>query len=111
MLYVSKGDGQEKTFNLNDLVTTAEFGEPIYPYLQYVDSISKAPDSNLLHTLIEADNYHTLQLLEYLYARKIDCIYIEIIIPRLMRLYYKKQYLRSVHSIYNLLEGKGRGHV
>lgn len=29
------------------------------------------------HTLIEADNYHALQLLEYLYAGKVDCIYID----------------------------------
>lgn len=34
-------------------------------------------DSNLWHTLIEADNYHALQLLEYLYAGKVDCIYID----------------------------------
>ena len=36
-----------------------------------------APDSDLWHTLIEADNYHALQLLEYLYAEKVDCIYID----------------------------------
>ena len=35
------------------------------------------PDSDLWHTLIEADNYHALQLLEYLYAGKVDCIYID----------------------------------
>jgi len=77
VLCVSKGDGQEKVFTLKELVTTAEFGEPIYPYLQFVDSISNAPDSDLWHTLIEADNYHALQLLEYLYAGKVDCIYID----------------------------------
>jgi len=27
--------------------------------------------------LIEADNYHALQLLEYLYAGQVDCIYID----------------------------------
>ena len=74
---VNKKDGKEEIFPLNDVVTTAEFGEPIYPYLQYVDSISNAPDSDLWHTLIEADNYHALQLLEYLYAGKVDCIYID----------------------------------
>lgn len=74
---VRKEDGQEKTFTLNEIVTTAEFGEPIYPYLQYVDSLANAPDSDLWHTLIEADNYHALQLLEYLYAGKVDCIYID----------------------------------
>lgn len=77
VICVRKGDGQEKTFALNDVVTTAEFGEPIYPYLQFIDSISNAPDSDLWHTLIEAENYHALQLLEYLYAEKVDCIYID----------------------------------
>lgn len=62
---------------LNDLVTVAEFGEPIYPYLKPIDTVCNAPDSNLWHTLIEADNYHALQLLEYLYAGKVDCIYID----------------------------------
>lgn len=62
---------------LENLVTVAKFGEPIYPYLKPIDSICNAPDSDLWHTLIEADNYHALQLLEYLYAGKVDCIYID----------------------------------
>lgn len=62
---------------LENLVTVAEFGDPIYPYLKPIDSICNAPDSDLWHTLIEADNYHALQLLEYLHAGKVDCIYID----------------------------------
>ena len=62
---------------LDDLVTVAEFGNPIYPYLKPIDTVCNAPDSDLWHTLIEADNYHALQLLEYLYAGKVDCIYID----------------------------------
>lgn len=64
-------------FPVTDLVTTAEFGDPIYPWLQKLDSVCNAPESDLWHTLIEADNYHALQLLEYLYAGKVDCIYID----------------------------------
>ena len=64
-------------FAVADLVCVAEFGEPIYPYLKPLDSICNAPDSDLWHTLIEADNYHALQLLEYLYAGQVDCIYID----------------------------------
>lgn len=65
------------TFKVNELVTVAEFGDAIYPYLKPMDSVCNAPDSDLWHTLIEADNYHALQLLEYLYAGKVDCIYID----------------------------------
>lgn len=65
------------TFELKDIVRVAEFGESIYPYLKPLDSVCNAPDSDLWHTLIEADNYHALQLLGYLYAGKVDCIYID----------------------------------
>jgi adenine specific DNA methylase mod len=68
---------EQKTFKLDELVTVAEFGEAIYPTLKPIDTVENAPDSNLWHTLIEADNYHALQLLEYLYAEKVDCIYID----------------------------------
>ena len=73
-----KKDADEvATFKFNELVTVAEFGDAIYPYLKFMDSVCNAPDSDLWHTLIEADNYHALQLLEYLYAGKVDCIYID----------------------------------
>ena len=68
---------EQKTFKLDEIVAVAEFGEPIYPTLKPLDSVENAPDSGLWHTLIEADNYHALQLLEYLYAEKVDCIYID----------------------------------
>lgn len=64
-------------FAVEDLVCVAEFGDPIYPYLKPLDSVCNAPDSDLWHTLIEADNFHALQLLEYLYAGEVDCIYID----------------------------------
>ncbi len=72
-----KAGGETVAFEVDELVSVAEFGEPIYPYLKPIDMVCKAPDSELWHTLIEADNYHALQLLEYLYAGKVDCIYID----------------------------------
>lgn len=75
---ITKNSNIETTvFPLNDIVCIAEFGEPIYPFLKPIDSVCNAPDSDLWHTLIEADNYHALQLLEYLYAGQVDCIYID----------------------------------
>ena len=58
-------------------VAVAMFGQPIYPCLKPMDSVKNAPDSDLWHTLIEADNYHALQLLVYLYGGMVDCIYID----------------------------------
>ena len=69
--------GEKSNQIIDDLVVVAEFGEPIYPFLKPLESICNAPSNDLWHTLIEADNYHALQLLEYLYAGKVDCIYID----------------------------------
>ena len=68
---------EESVIPLEELVTVVQFGEAIYPYLKPIDTVCNNPDSDLWHTLIEADNYHALQLLEYLYAGKVDCIYID----------------------------------
>ena len=70
-------DKTECVFNLNDLVVVATFGEAIFPYLEIVDSICAASDSDLWHLLIESDNYHALQLLTYICPHKVDCIYID----------------------------------
>lgn len=73
-----KYHGQEQaTIPVRELTTAAEFGESIYPYLEPLDTVENAPDSDLWHTVIEADNYHALQLLTYAYAGKVDCIYID----------------------------------
>lgn len=72
-----KVTGEMVEIPLSDLVSVAQFGEPIFPTLEPVDSVENAPDSDLWHTLIEADNYHALQLLEYLYPKQVDCIYID----------------------------------
>ena len=74
---LNKDKSATAEFDVDELITVAEFGEPIYPYLKPIDTVCNAPDSDLWHTLIEADNYHALQLLEYLYAGKVDCIYID----------------------------------
>ena len=69
--------GEELQVSCQDLICVAKNGEPIYPCLKYVDSVKNAPDSDLWHTLIEADNFHALQLLAYLYPQQVDCIYID----------------------------------
>lgn len=68
---------EEQRINLKDLICVAKNGEPIFPSLKLVDSIQNAPDNDLWHTLIEAENYHALQLLTYLYPGMVDCIYID----------------------------------
>lgn len=74
---VNKATGEKSERPLDTLVAVAQFGEPIFPSLIPIDSVENASDSNLWHTLIEADNFHALQLLEYLYPKQVDCIYID----------------------------------
>lgn len=77
VLCESRNTHEQVTFQKDEIVAVAEFGEPIYPTLKLLDTVENASESDLWHTLIEADNYHALQLLEYLYAGKVDCIYID----------------------------------
>ena len=78
-LFCEKEDDSHEQVELskNEAVAVALFGQPIYPYLKPMDAVMNAPDSDLWHTLIEADNYHALQLLVYLYGGMVDCIYID----------------------------------
>ena len=69
--------GEKSEHPLNSLIVVARFGEPIFPSLIPIDKVENAPDSSLWHTLIEAENFHALQLLEYLYPKQVDCIYID----------------------------------
>jgi adenine-specific DNA-methyltransferase len=64
-------------WSLDELLVVREFGEPIFPSLVPVDTVRNGSADAPWHTLIEADNYHALQLLEYLYAEQVDCIYID----------------------------------
>lgn len=43
---------EKVTFQLDEIVAIAEFGEPIYPTLKPLDTVQNAPDSDLWHTLI-----------------------------------------------------------
>jgi adenine-specific DNA-methyltransferase len=72
-----KAATQRVEFSVEDLLVVREFGEPIFPALTPVDAVENGPADAPWHTLIEADNYHALQLLGYLYSGQVDCIYID----------------------------------
>ena len=66
-----------KDFPLDELVLVVHFGEPIYPVLTPIDRVERGGPDKPWHILINADNYHALQLLLYSHERKIDLIYID----------------------------------
>ena len=66
-----------RDFPLDELVLVVRFGEPIYPVLTSIDRVERGGSDKPRHILINADNYHALQLLLYSHERKIDLIYID----------------------------------
>lgn len=62
---------------LADLVTVARPGEPIYPCLEEMARIERGGPDAPWHALIEAENAHALQYLQYVYGKKVDCIYLD----------------------------------
>ena len=73
---VPERGGQEETAAKDELVVVKRFGEPMYPALVPVDRVTRAPGKPY-HTLINADNFHALQLLLYCYEGRVDVIYID----------------------------------
>lgn len=68
--------GAEEIAERGSVVVARAFGEPMYPALVPVDAVERAPGKPW-HVLINADNYHALQLLLYGYEGKVDVIYID----------------------------------
>jgi adenine-specific DNA-methyltransferase len=71
-----EGTSEERTVKLDDVVVVRRFGEAIFPSLVPIDRIERGGNKPW-HALIQADNYHALQLLLYTYESKVDVIYID----------------------------------
>ena len=61
---------------VDDLVVVAEFRDPIYPGLVSSGKIERGGDKPF-HSVINAENFHALQVLLYTHEGKIDAIYID----------------------------------
>lgn len=60
-----------------ELIVVRTFGDPIYPALVPVDRVARGGPDKPWHMVINADNFHALQLLLYAYEGKVDAIYID----------------------------------
>ena len=69
--------GTRESFPVQQLVVVRSMGETIYPSLTPIDAVTNGDPAAPHHVLIEADNYHALQLLVFPYEGKVDCIYID----------------------------------
>jgi adenine-specific DNA-methyltransferase len=75
LVTIRYGDKVE-TVSAADVVATKRFGEPIFPALRVLETVRRGGDKNF-HVLINAENFHALQLLLYTHESKIDVIYID----------------------------------
>lgn len=73
-LYAETPERASTTFD--DLVVVAEFKEGIFPGLVETGRVEQGWDKPF-HTVINAENFHALEMLTYMHRGKIDAIYIE----------------------------------
>lgn len=70
------GEGEPLVYERDELVVLKRTGEPIYPALRLVESVTNSPDAPR-HVLIEGENHGVLQLLRWTSNSRFDCIYID----------------------------------
>ena len=70
------GEREFESRRVEDLVVVAEFRDPIYPGLVPTGTVRRGGDRPF-HTVINAENFHALQVLLYTHEGKIDAIYID----------------------------------
>lgn len=67
---------EEQSVLVDDVVVVAEFRDRIYPGLVETGRVERGGDKPF-HTVINAENYHALEMLTYTHRHSIDAIYID----------------------------------
>ena len=70
-------EGEQVTISLEDIVTIVSYRDVIYPGLKEIDRVECGNKDDPYHMVINAENYHALEMLIYCDAGKVDCIYID----------------------------------
>ncbi len=68
--------GPTENVDVRELLAIRRFGDPIYPMLKPLGGVRRS-DTRPAHAVINGENFHALQLLAYLHAGQVDCIYID----------------------------------
>lgn len=66
----------DETAKLDALVVIADFGEPVFPGLRRLGTVSRGGDKPA-HVVIKGENHHVLEALQFTHSGKVDCIYID----------------------------------
>lgn len=76
LLELDAEEPQTQSVITDDLVVVAEFNDRIYPGLVETGRVERGGDKPF-HTVINAENYHALEMLTYTHRGKVDAIYID----------------------------------
>lgn len=78
LVEVVQGDeqGEAKNALVADLIVVAEFRDHIYPGLIETGRVERGGDKPF-HTVVNAENFHALEMLTYTHRHAIDAIYID----------------------------------
>jgi adenine-specific DNA-methyltransferase len=71
-----QADVVDETAAFDALVVIADFGDPVFPGLRHLGSISRGGDKPS-HVVIKGENHHVLEALQFTHSGKVDCIYID----------------------------------
>lgn len=70
-------DGNSSEHPVASLTVAKEFGDVMYPGLRKLSEIRRGDPDAPVHTIINGENYHALEALQYTHAGKVDLIYID----------------------------------
>ena len=77
LLEPSNGSAKTRRTELANLRVVQRFGDTIHPGLITMGSARRGPLSRPSHVVINAENYHAIQLLGYLYEGQVDLLYLD----------------------------------
>lgn len=70
-------DGNEAIYPVDQLTVAKEFGDVMYPGLRKLSEVRNGAPNTPVHTIINGENYHALEALQYTHSGKVDLIYID----------------------------------
>ncbi|MCE7483405.1 site-specific DNA-methyltransferase [Microbacterium profundi] len=76
LIELVKDAPEHTTAPIEDLVVVAEFDDKIYPGLVETGRVERGGDKPF-HTVINAENFHALEMLTYTHRGRVDAIYID----------------------------------
>ena len=76
LLELDAEEPETQVVSTDDLVVVAEFNDRIYPGLVETGRVERGGDKPF-HTVINAENFHALEMLTYTHRGKVDAIYID----------------------------------